>query len=110
VDTVAFAGGDFPHCPRAGIVEAGERDYRIVLVTDATSQGGDQGFRGISGIGVRLLSTGQVIGAVRQPGRGDPYPCSRSAASCRRSLDLIFALPVSVISSSRKKSAWRGTL
>ncbi len=38
------------------------------------------------------------------------YPCNRFAANSRRSPDLIFALPVSSISSSRKNSTWRGTL
>jgi nicotinamidase-related amidase len=37
VNTVAVCGCNFPNCPRITIYEASERDYRIVLATDATS-------------------------------------------------------------------------
>ena len=36
-NTVVFAGCNFPNCPRASIYEASERDFRIVLVSDAVS-------------------------------------------------------------------------
>ncbi|WP_356948361.1 cysteine hydrolase family protein [Mycolicibacterium fortuitum] len=39
VTTVAVAGCNLPNCPRATLFDASERDYRTVLVTDATSQG-----------------------------------------------------------------------
>ncbi len=64
VDTVVFAGCNLPNCPRAGIIEAHERDFRVVLCTDAVSQAGDQGFREIAGIGTVLLPTADVIAAV----------------------------------------------
>ncbi|WNV74314.1 cysteine hydrolase family protein [Geodermatophilus sp. DSM 44513] len=38
VDTVVVAGCNFPNCPRATIFDASERDYRVVVVEDATSQ------------------------------------------------------------------------
>ena len=38
VDTVVVAGCNFPNCPRATIFDASERDYRVVVVGDATSQ------------------------------------------------------------------------
>ena len=38
VDTVVVAGCNLPNCPRATLFDASERDYRTVLVTDATSQ------------------------------------------------------------------------
>jgi nicotinamidase-related amidase len=36
-DTVVFAGCNFPNCPRTSIYQASERDFRIVLVSDAVS-------------------------------------------------------------------------
>lgn len=38
VNTVIIAGCNFPNCPRTTIYEASERDFRIVLAQDATSQ------------------------------------------------------------------------
>jgi nicotinamidase-related amidase len=61
VDTVVFAGCNLPNCPRASIIEAHERDYRVVLVTDAVSQAGDQGFREIAGLGTVLYDTAEVV-------------------------------------------------
>ena len=65
VDTVVFAGCNLPNCPRASIIEAHERDYRVVLATDAISQASTQGFREIAGIGTVLLSTDEVTAALR---------------------------------------------
>ncbi len=36
-DTLVFGGCNFPNCPRTSIYEASERDFRIVLVSDAVS-------------------------------------------------------------------------
>ncbi|OBI45915.1 cysteine hydrolase [Mycobacterium kyorinense] len=36
-DTVVFAGCNFPNCPRAAIYQASERDFRVMLVSDAMS-------------------------------------------------------------------------
>jgi nicotinamidase-related amidase len=55
VDTVVFAGCNLPNCPRASIIEASERDYRVVLATDAISQATEQGLREVAGLGVVLL-------------------------------------------------------
>ena len=65
VDTLVFAGCNLPNCPRASIIEAHERDYRVVLVTDAISQASEQGFREIAGIGTILMGTPDVVTAVR---------------------------------------------
>ncbi|MFI7601751.1 cysteine hydrolase family protein [Actinoplanes sp. NPDC049681] len=54
-DTVVFAGCNLPHCPRASIVEASERDYRVVLATDAISRATEQGLREVAGLGTVLL-------------------------------------------------------
>jgi nicotinamidase-related amidase len=56
VTSVAFAGCNFPNCPRASIYEASERDFRIVLVTDAISGLYDRGQEEMMGIGVVLLN------------------------------------------------------
>src|SRR5438445_995877 len=37
VSTLAFCGVNFPNCPRTSIYEASERDFRVVLATDAIS-------------------------------------------------------------------------
>jgi nicotinamidase-related amidase len=63
VDTLVFAGCNLPNCPRASIIEAHERDYRVVLVTDAVSQAGEQGFREIAGLGTVLCPTAEVVTA-----------------------------------------------
>jgi nicotinamidase-related amidase len=61
VDTLVFAGCNLPNCPRASIIEAHERDYRVVLVTDAVSQGTDQGFREVAGLGTVLCTTAEAV-------------------------------------------------
>lgn len=51
-DTVVFAGCNFPNCPRTTIYEASERDFRVVLVSDAVSGLYDRGIEECRGIGV----------------------------------------------------------
>jgi nicotinamidase-related amidase len=51
-DTLVFAGCNFPNCPRASIYEASERDFRIVLVSDAVSGLDDRGVEECRRIGV----------------------------------------------------------
>jgi nicotinamidase-related amidase len=51
-DTVVFAGCNFPNCPRTSIYEASERDFRIVLVSDAVSGLYDRGAEECRAIGV----------------------------------------------------------
>jgi nicotinamidase-related amidase len=67
VDTLVFAGCNLPNCPRASIIEAHERDYRVVLVTDAVSQTSDQGVREIAGLGTVLRTTTEAITSVTAP-------------------------------------------
>jgi nicotinamidase-related amidase len=64
VDTLVFAGCNLPNCPRASIIEAHERDFRVVLASDAVSQTSDQGLREIAGLGTTLMSTAEVVTAV----------------------------------------------
>ena len=37
VHTIVFAGCNYPNCPRASIYDASERDYRVLLASDAIS-------------------------------------------------------------------------
>ncbi|MFD4181631.1 cysteine hydrolase family protein [Rhodococcus sp. NPDC058514] len=53
VDTVVMAGCNYPNCPRATIVDASERDLRVLIAADA-----------ISGVDDRHLEEAGRIGAV----------------------------------------------
>jgi nicotinamidase-related amidase len=64
VDTIVFAGCNLPNCPRASIVEAHERDFRVVLVTDAVSSASEQGLREVAGLGTVLAGTDEAVAAV----------------------------------------------
>jgi nicotinamidase-related amidase len=61
VSTLIFTGCNFPNCPRTSIYEASERDYRIVLVTDAISGLYERGAAEMRNIGVALLTTDAVL-------------------------------------------------
>jgi nicotinamidase-related amidase len=61
VNTLVFCGCNFPNCPRTSIYEASERDYRIVLLSDAISRIYDQGLDELRGIGVTVMSTHELI-------------------------------------------------
>ena len=67
VSTVAFAGCNFPNCPRTSIYEASERDFRVVLVRDAISGLYERGERELAGIGVRMMSADEVEAALGAP-------------------------------------------
>lgn len=60
VDSLVICGCNFPNCPRATIYEAGERDFRIIAVTDGISNSYEQGFRELAAIGVVLMSAGEA--------------------------------------------------
>lgn len=65
VTTIVFCGCNFPNCPRTSIYEASERDFRVVLASDAISGLYDRGKRELENIGVELMSAAQVSGALR---------------------------------------------
>lgn len=65
VDTLVVAGCNLPNCPRATLFDASERDYRTVLVTDATSQTTPERLADLTLIGVRLESVDAVAAALR---------------------------------------------
>lgn len=60
IDTLVFAGCNFPNCPRTSIYEASERDFRIVLVTDAMSRIYDRGVDELRAIGVAMAQTTEL--------------------------------------------------
>jgi nicotinamidase-related amidase len=60
VTSLAFAGCNFPNCPRTSIYEASERDFRIVLVEDAISGLYDRGRDEMKNIGVVLMTSEQL--------------------------------------------------
>lgn len=60
VTSLAFAGCNFPNCPRTTIYEASERDFRIILVEDAISGLYDRGRDEMTNIGVVLMSSEQL--------------------------------------------------
>jgi len=64
VNTLAFAGCNFPNCPRTTIYEAGERDFRIAMAEDAVSGLYDRGVQEMRGIGVHVMSTQSILDAL----------------------------------------------
>ena len=52
-----------PNRPRAGLIEASERDYRVVPADDAISQA----FRELAGIGVVLAPAAEIAARVTAP-------------------------------------------
>ena len=61
IDTLIFAGCNFPNCPRASIYEASERDFRIVLAKDVMSGLYDRGLAEMERIGVCVMDTDEII-------------------------------------------------
>lgn len=59
VDTLVISGCNFPNCPRTTIYEASERDFRVVLVTDAVSGLYEQGLKEMAGIGAHLMNAAE---------------------------------------------------
>jgi nicotinamidase-related amidase len=64
VTSLAFAGCNFPNCPRASIYEASERDFRIILVEDAISGLYDRGRDEVKNIGVTIMTANQVAESI----------------------------------------------
>jgi len=67
INTLLFAGCNFPNCPRTTIYEASERDFRLVLAADAMSGLYEQGLRELQKIGVTVLDTDAICQAVTGP-------------------------------------------
>lgn len=67
VSTLALCGFNFPNCPRTSIYEASERDFRIVLATDAVSGLYERGREELANIGASLLTASELIGELSRP-------------------------------------------
>lgn len=61
IDTLIFAGCNFPNCPRTSIYEASERDYKVVMAADAISGVYEKGLAEMSNIGVSVLKSTDII-------------------------------------------------
>lgn len=77
VSTVVVAGCNFPNCPRATIVDATERDFRVAAASDALSVWTDGAAAELGGIGVAVVRTEDVLSVV-------PGPCHGRGARVRR--------------------------
>jgi nicotinamidase-related amidase len=64
VNTLVFCGCNYPNCPRTSIYEASERDYRVVLLTDAVSGLDERGREEMAAIGVSLISCTEFASAM----------------------------------------------
>lgn len=60
-DTVVVAGCNFPNCPRTTIYEASERDFRVVLVSDAVSGLYERGIEECRRIGVEVADLSATL-------------------------------------------------
>lgn len=83
VKSLAFAGCNFPNCPRTSIYEASERDFQIVLVEDAISGLYERGRDEMKNIGVMMMTANQLAHRIA-PRRSRPKP-KRTATNLRRS-------------------------
>jgi nicotinamidase-related amidase len=64
-NTVVICGCNFPNCPRTTIYEASERDFRVVLITDATSGIYERGLQELDKIGVELITSNDCVAALK---------------------------------------------
>ncbi|MET8982210.1 cysteine hydrolase [Streptomyces sp. NPDC004539] len=71
VDTLVFAGCNLPNCPRASIMQASERDFRVALVRDAVSRVTDSALTELAGIGVEILDTAALEGLPAGPAHAE---------------------------------------
>lgn len=61
ITTIVICGTDFPTSPRSTVYAASNRDFRIVLATDAISGASDAGLDELAQIGVYLMSSEQLL-------------------------------------------------
>ena len=80
IDTLIFAGCNFPNCPRTSMYEASERDFRLVLAQDAMSGLYQQGMDELKNIGVTITNSQDIISASSKADGQKPAPNSISAS------------------------------
>jgi len=61
VNTIVVCGCNFPNCPRTTIYEASERDFKIVMIKDATSLLYDKAILELKNIGISIKDTDEYI-------------------------------------------------
>ncbi|MEV4512647.1 isochorismatase family cysteine hydrolase [Dactylosporangium sp. NPDC049525] len=64
VSTVVVAGCNFPNCPRAAVIEASERDFRIVIAADAISGVDDRHLQEAGRLGALHTTTAGIVAAL----------------------------------------------
>ena len=64
VSSLVVAGCNFPNCPRATLLDASCRDFRLALATDAVSRLEDRDLAQMADIGVALLGVEEVSAAL----------------------------------------------
>jgi nicotinamidase-related amidase len=64
-NTVVICGCNFPNCPRTTVYEASERDFRVVLINDATSNIYERGLQELDKIGVEIMTADDCVTALR---------------------------------------------
>jgi nicotinamidase-related amidase len=65
VNTIVICGCNFPNCPRTTVYEASERDFRVVLIKDATSNVYERGLHELNKIGVELMTSDDCVAALK---------------------------------------------
>jgi nicotinamidase-related amidase len=80
VDTLVFAGANFPNCPRTSVYQASERDFRIVVADGGLSGLTDQGRLELAGIGVILMPPAEIASLVGSENRVDHLACQPAFA------------------------------
>ena len=65
IDTVVICGCNFPNCPRTTVYEASERDFRVVLISDATSNVYERGLHELDNIGVELMTSDDCVATLK---------------------------------------------
>jgi nicotinamidase-related amidase len=65
VNTLVICGCNFPNCPRTTVYEASERDFRVVLVKDATSNVYERGLQELENIGIELMTSDACVAALK---------------------------------------------
>jgi nicotinamidase-related amidase len=66
INTVVICGCNFPNCPRTTVYEASERDFRVVLISDATSNVYKRGLQEMDNIGVELMTSDDCVACLLQ--------------------------------------------
>ena len=64
---MVIAGCNYPNCPRATIVDASERDYKVLVAADAISGVDARHLEEAGRIGVLHAETDEIVEALQPP-------------------------------------------